>query len=36
MSLIEPMMLVFMAVIVGMMLLSVYYPLIQAYGQSTA
>ena len=36
MSLIEPLMLVFMALVVGMMLLSVYYPLLQAYGQSTA
>jgi type II secretory pathway component PulF len=36
MSLIEPLMLIFMALVVGMMLLSVYYPLLQAYGQSTA
>jgi type IV pilus assembly protein PilC len=36
MSLIEPLMLIFMALVVGMMLLSVYYPLLKAYGQSTA
>jgi type IV pilus assembly protein PilC len=36
MSLIEPLMLIFMAFVVGIMLLSVYYPLLQAYGQSTA
>lgn len=36
MSLVEPVMLLFMAVVVGVMLLSVYYPLVQAYGQSTA
>ena len=36
MSLIEPLMLIFMALVVGMMLLSVYYPLLQAYGQSSA
>jgi len=34
MSLVEPLMLIFMAVVVGVMLFSVYYPLIQAYGQS--
>jgi type IV pilus assembly protein PilC len=33
-SLIEPLMLVFMAIVVAVMLLSVYYPMIQAYGQS--
>lgn len=33
-SLIEPLMLVFMAFVVAVMLLSVYYPMIQAYGQS--
>ena len=32
-SMVEPLMLVFMAVLVGFMLLSVYLPLIQAYGQ---
>ena len=31
-TLIEPLMLVFMAVVVGVMLLSIYLPLIQAYG----
>jgi type IV pilus assembly protein PilC len=36
MSLVEPIMLVFMAVVVAVMLFSIYYPLIQAYGQSTA
>ena len=36
MSLVEPLMLVFMAVIVAIMLLSVYYPLIQAYGKASA
>jgi type II secretory pathway component PulF len=36
MSLVEPLMLVFMAVVVATMLFSIYYPLIQAYGQSTA
>jgi type IV pilus assembly protein PilC len=36
MSLIEPLMLIFMALVVGMMLLSVYYPLLQAYGHSSA
>ena len=35
-SLVEPVMLVVMAVIVGIMLLSVYYPLIQVYGQAQA
>jgi type IV pilus assembly protein PilC len=35
-SLIEPMMLVFMAFVVGVMLLSIYYPMIQVYGQATA
>jgi type IV pilus assembly protein PilC len=33
-SLVEPMMLVFMAVVVAVMLLSIYLPLLQAYGQS--
>jgi type IV pilus assembly protein PilC len=36
MSMVEPLMLVFMALVVATMLLSIYYPLIQAYGQSTA
>ncbi len=36
MALVEPLMLVFMALVVAVMLLSIYYPLIQAYGQSTA
>jgi type IV pilus assembly protein PilC len=36
MSLVEPMMLVFMALVVATMLLSIYYPLIQAYSQTTA
>jgi len=36
MSMVEPLMLVFMAVVVATMLLSVYYPLIQAYGQTSA
>jgi type IV pilus assembly protein PilC len=36
MSLVEPLMLVFMALVVATMLLSIYYPLIQAYGQATA
>jgi len=36
MSLVEPIMLVVMAVIVATMLFAIYYPLIQAYGQSTA
>ena len=35
-DLVEPIMLVFMAVVVATMLFSIYYPLIQAYGQSTA
>jgi type IV pilus assembly protein PilC len=35
-SLIEPLMLIFIAIVVAIMLLSVYYPLIQAYGQATA
>jgi type IV pilus assembly protein PilC len=34
MSLIEPLMLVFMAIVVGIMLLSIYLPLIQLYGQT--
>lgn len=33
-SLIEPLLLVFMAFVIGGMLLAVYYPMIQAYGQS--
>ena len=36
MALVEPLMLVFMALVVGVMLLSIYYPLLQAYGQSNA
>ena len=36
MALVEPLMLVFMALVVGTMLLSIYYPLLQAYGQSNA
>jgi type II secretory pathway component PulF len=36
MSLVEPLMLVFMSIVVATMLLSIYYPLIQAYGQSNA
>jgi type IV pilus assembly protein PilC len=36
MSLVEPLMLIFLAVVVGTMLFSIYYPLIQAYGKSTA
>lgn len=36
MSLVEPLMLVFMALVVAVMLLSIYYPLIQAYSQTTA
>ena len=32
MSLVEPLMLVFMALVVGFMLMSVYLPLIRAYG----
>jgi len=35
-SLVEPLMLVFMAVVVAIMLLSVYLPLIRAYGQAQA
>jgi len=35
-SLIEPLMLVFMAIVVAVMLLSVYLPLIRAYGQAQA
>jgi type IV pilus assembly protein PilC len=35
-SLVEPLMLVFMAVVVAIMLLSVYLPLIQLYGQAQA
>jgi len=35
-SLVEPLMLVFMAVVVAVMLLSVYLPLIRAYGQAQA
>lgn len=35
-SLIEPLMLIFIAVVVAIMLISVYYPLIQAYGESSA
>jgi type IV pilus assembly protein PilC len=34
MAMVEPLMLVFMALIVAVMLLSVYYPLIQVYGQA--
>jgi type IV pilus assembly protein PilC len=36
MSMVEPMMLVFMALVVATMLLSIYYPLINAYSQTTA
>ena len=36
MSMVEPLMLVFMAFVVAIMLLSIYYPLIQAYSQTTA
>lgn len=36
MALVEPLMLVFMAVVVATMLFSIYYPLIQAYGQGSA
>ncbi len=36
MAFVEPVMLVAMALIVATMLLSIYYPLIQAYGQATA
>jgi len=35
MSMVEPLMLVFMAFVVAIMLLSIYYPLIQAYSQTT-
>lgn len=35
-ALFEPLMLVFMAVVVAVMLLSIYYPLIQVYGQHSA
>ncbi len=35
MSLFEPLMLLFIAVVVALMLLSVYYPLIQLYGRTT-
>ncbi len=34
--LVEPLMLVVMAVVVGVMLLSIYYPLLQVYGQASA
>ena len=34
MELVEPLMLVFMALVVAVMLLSIYYPLIQVYGQT--
>lgn len=33
-ALVEPLMILFMAVIVGVMLLSIYYPMLQVYGQS--
>ena len=36
MSLVEPLMLVFMAVVVAVLLMSIYYPMIQAYGQAAA
>ena len=36
MALVEPLMLVFMALVVATMLLSIYYPLITAYGQAGA
>ena len=36
MSMVEPLMLVFMALVVATMLLSIYYPLIQAYSETTA
>jgi len=36
MAMVEPLMLVFMAFVVAIMLLSIYYPLIQAYSQTTA
>jgi len=35
MSMVEPLMLVFMALVVAIMLLSIYYPLIQAYSETT-
>jgi type IV pilus assembly protein PilC len=35
-ALFEPLMLVVMAVVVAVMLLSIYYPLIQVYGQHSA
>jgi type II secretory pathway component PulF len=35
MALVEPLMLVFMAVVVATMLLSIYYPLIKAYGNAS-
>jgi len=35
-SLVEPLMLIFMAVLVGLMLMAVYMPLIQAYGSAGA
>jgi len=35
MALVEPLMLVFMAIVVATMLFSIYYPLIRAYGQGT-
>jgi type IV pilus assembly protein PilC len=35
MSMVEPLMLVFMALVVATMLLSIYYPLIQAYSKTT-
>jgi type IV pilus assembly protein PilC len=33
-ALVEPLVLVFMAVVVAVMLLSIYYPMIQLYGHS--
>lgn len=33
-SMVEPLMLIFMAFVVGLMLMSVYYPMIQVYGHS--
>jgi len=35
-SLVEPLMLIFMALLVGLMLMAVYMPLIQAYGGARA
>lgn len=35
MSMVEPLMLVFMALVVAIMLLSIYYPLIRAYSETT-